>query len=424
MKYGSDKEMSYLKEKFFSEVLQNIKSKEVKNAVFSELNQHINSSKQTLMVKGLTDIEAEKLAIKQMGNPMELGAKFKKLYRPLFDWKLFSVFLVMIFMGILPVIHTPGDFVLQRIIMTILGVVTVIAFMLLDYRILYKRKWLILSLACFTMLWIIFLPNEYINGKSYLTIGNISISGLIVLPLYLLFWSIHFSQKTLHIFSTLLLLTINLYLYILLADFVPLLLFCIVWSVLLLTSKTEIKSKVLLIFSLLLVVSTFIFVTFNIYQIDRLKSVLGFQRNGDNYIVSFLRDLLGSAGWFGNNKVPEHFMELHTDMAFVNITYFYGWIVSLFLLVCIITLLFRVCFISLNTKDIFGRLLVIGIVTILISQFVYNISMMVGLVPYIPMSLPFISYGFGPTVVNSILIGLVLSVYRRKNITTGLESYS
>ncbi|QPC47875.1 FtsW/RodA/SpoVE family cell cycle protein [Mangrovibacillus cuniculi] len=411
--------MSYLKEHFFSEVLQNIMSKEVREAVCKELDQHINSTKQSLTEKGLKEIEAEKLAIKQMGDASELGIKFKNLYRPLFDWKLFGVFFVIIVMGILPVIHAPGDFLTKRIIITVLGIATVIGITLFDYRILYKWKWLVFLVACILMLWVIFLPNVTINGRGYLLIGGVLINALTVMPLFILFWASYFVKKTINNIYTFLLFLLTISLFILNMDFVPLVLFCIVWSVLLIISNTKTKSKIFLMLTFLLSMFLYFTMSFNTYELERFKTILDFQRNGDTYITTYLRDLLANAGWFGNSRMPENFMELHTDMAFVNITYFFGWVVSVFLLLCIIVLLVRLSFITLNIKDEFGKLLVAGIVTILISQFVYNILMMLGLVPYISMSLPFISYGFGPTVINSILIGLVLSIYRRKNLIKG-----
>jgi cell division protein FtsW (lipid II flippase) len=42
--------------------------------------------------------------------------------------------------------------------------------------------------------------------------------------------------------------------------------------------------------------------------------------------------------------------------------------------------------------------------------------MVLGFFPLTTMSLPFISYGLMPTVLNAIVIGAVLSVYRRKDL--------
>jgi cell division protein FtsW (lipid II flippase) len=71
---------------------------------------------------------------------------------------------------------------------------------------------------------------------------------------------------------------------------------------------------------------------------------------------------------------------------------------------------------STKIKDRFGKQLILGVCSLLSIQFIYNVGMILGLLPIISMSLPFISYGLTPTVMNSLLIGIVLSVYRRKNL--------
>ncbi|WP_082686974.1 FtsW/RodA/SpoVE family cell cycle protein [Bacillus sp. FJAT-27445] len=58
--------------------------------------------------------------------------------------------------------------------------------------------------------------------------------------------------------------------------------------------------------------------------------------------------------------------------------------------------------------------LILGVCSLLSIQFVYNAGMILGFFPVILMALPFISYGLASIVLNSFLIGLMLSVYRRK----------
>ena len=64
----------------------------------------------------------------------------------------------------------------------------------------------------------------------------------------------------------------------------------------------------------------------------------------------------------------------------------------------------------------FGKLLVVAAVTLYSVQSIYSIFMVFGLLPLVSIPLPFISYGMTPLLLNAILIGLVLSVYRRKSI--------
>ena len=49
-------------------------------------------------------------------------------------------------------------------------------------------------------------------------------------------------------------------------------------------------------------------------------------------------------------------------------------------------------------------------------QFVYNIAMNLGYVPLTGMPLPFVSYGGSNLVINAAMMGIFLSVYRRKDL--------
>ncbi|MBQ6448452.1 FtsW/RodA/SpoVE family cell cycle protein [Cytobacillus oceanisediminis] len=66
-------------------------------------------------------------------------------------------------------------------------------------------------------------------------------------------------------------------------------------------------------------------------------------------------------------------------------------------------------------KNQYAKFLLIGSITLYSVQVIYNLGMCMGFLPVISLSLPFISYGVVPTVINALLIGLILSVIRRKN---------
>ena len=74
-------------------------------------------------------------------------------------------------------------------------------------------------------------------------------------------------------------------------------------------------------------------------------------------------------------------------------------------------------FISYTINDRYGKLLLIGGMTLFVVQFLYNVGMILGLLPITAILLPFISCGLTPTVFHALLMGIVLSVYRRKDMS-------
>lgn len=156
------------------------------------------------------------------------------------------------------------------------------------------------------------------------------------------------------------------------------------------------------------------------YIKDRIIGFLNSEKvaDGAGYQVLQIQELMSSAGWFGGNKSIQQFIpEAHTDFAFVSITYHYGWIAAIFLTLILLLVLTRVIIATQQVRDYFGKLLIIGSLSLLLFQMVSNIGMAFGFFPLTSMSLPFISYGLVPILLNAILIGVVLSVYRRKDLS-------
>jgi cell division protein FtsW (lipid II flippase) len=135
-----------------------------------------------------------------------------------------------------------------------------------------------------------------------------------------------------------------------------------------------------------------------------------------------IKQLITGGGWFGNEKATQFVPEISTDFAFANVTYFHGWLVASGLVLMLVLLSCRMLFITKKIKDPFGKQLVTGVIALYSIQVFYNLGMSLGLLPFISISLPFISYGLTPAVLNSFIIGVVLSVYRRKDLIPKLEN--
>ena len=135
------------------------------------------------------------------------------------------------------------------------------------------------------------------------------------------------------------------------------------------------------------------------------------------------RELLEKAGWFGRPSSNESIMQSFTDFAFTSITFHYGWIAGSVLVLIGILIMMRMVLKIKSIKDPFGQIIIVGGVTLFGTQFLFNIGMMLGFLPINEMFLPFISYGLNPTLQTSILMGLFLSVYRRKDLV-GTRRYT
>ena len=142
--------------------------------------------------------------------------------------------------------------------------------------------------------------------------------------------------------------------------------------------------------------------------------------NGAGYMYIIVRDILSQAGWFGNglyNDLNIHLLpEAHTDFVFPYLVYSLGWAFGIALSLILLLFISRISKNAFKTQDLYGRLIVIGGASLISVPTIWNILMGLGLVPIMGVSLPFISYGGSMLLFYAALLGLILNVYRRKDI--------
>jgi len=121
---------------------------------------------------------------------------------------------------------------------------------------------------------------------------------------------------------------------------------------------------------------------------------------------------IGSSGLKGHgiNNTPIYFPEMQTDFIFAVFASNTGFIGTISLL--IIMLFFDLTLInSVNkTNDLSDKYAIGGIISVLLFQQIYNISMTVGLLPIMGITLPFISYGGSSLLSYMLLLGIIFNV--------------
>lgn len=121
---------------------------------------------------------------------------------------------------------------------------------------------------------------------------------------------------------------------------------------------------------------------------------------------------LAGKGYKLGTQSQLHFLRVrHTDFIFPVIAEELGFLGAVLVIVLFLILLFRLVRISLLARDMFGRLLAVGVALIIFFQAFVNIGMTVGLLPVTGIPLPFVSYGGTNLMTFLLLIGLAQSVY-------------
>ena len=92
----------------------------------------------------------------------------------------------------------------------------------------------------------------------------------------------------------------------------------------------------------------------------------------------------------------------------------FGFVGSITLLLIFVLFATRGLKIASRTTDIFGRLAVVGIVIMIVSQAFVNIGAMLGVIPLSGITLPFVSHGGTSLFITLFEVGIVLSVSRTR----------
>ena len=104
--------------------------------------------------------------------------------------------------------------------------------------------------------------------------------------------------------------------------------------------------------------------------------------------------------------------EAQNDMIFSIICEELGLFGAISILIMFILLIWRFMVIANNAPDLFGALLVVGVMGHIAIQVILNVAVVTNTIPNTGISLPFISYGGSAVMFLLIEIGIVLSVGR------------
>jgi len=126
--------------------------------------------------------------------------------------------------------------------------------------------------------------------------------------------------------------------------------------------------------------------------------------------------LLGK-GWLNGTQSHLRFLpEKHTDFIFSVVGEEWGLVGGLLLVALYGVIIARGIRIIEETKDVCGKAIATGVVTLMAFQVIVNVSMTMGLMPVVGIPLPLISYGGSNAIATLIGVGFLLSVSRRSGL--------
>lgn len=431
MSLGQNKEI----ENFLQTVCAQVKWQEVHRQIKIELLGHIEEAVEEHLQAGCNERQAVANALAQMGEPVSLGQELHSTHKPRTNWGLVALAGALLTIGLLTlssiemqelVLHSSsGSLVHRTLIYAALGLAVVVGLYQLDYRRLQSFGW---SLYGGTLLvWLLVLINgsPIINGYPYLGIGSLNVNFITLTPFLLavalagIFTQWHWDRRGW--LRAIVLFALPNILYLATPSLISIIIYSAVFLALISLSGANIWRQVLPL-ALALGGAFLLFLLSAPYRLARFTAFLNPHHDpiGSGYIYNQLARVTKVAGLWGQGfTFPTHTLpEVHTDFALAYLIYTFGWMGGLLIVALAASLICLMVKVAREVKEPFGKLLVGGLTVIFATHLGWSVLMTVGLAPTMWVSLPFISYGGSQIIVNMATMGLVLSVYRRKNLVT------
>lgn len=139
---------------YITTVKEQIRNKKAKLLIEDELKDHIEEQIKAYQEDGVSYEEAEKMAVLDMGDPIEVGTELNRIHRPKLEKKLlmmviiFSVFSLILqyFVGRICVGSNNPNYFIDQLGFTIIGIIIMVLIYFFDYTIIGKYPFLIWSI--------------------------------------------------------------------------------------------------------------------------------------------------------------------------------------------------------------------------------------------------------------------------------------
>ena len=192
------------------------------------------------------------------------------------------------------------------------------------------------------------------------------------------------------------------------------------WGVMALAAGMRLRD-VLILLAVGVLVAPFVWTSLLPYQQERIMTFLDPTHDplGAGYNVTQARIAIGAGGLWGlgfcnGTQSQLRFLRIRqTDFIFSVIGEELGFIGAVFVIALFAFILFRLIRAAMLSRDVYGKLVVIGILAIILMQSYVNLGMNLGLMPVTGIPLPFVSSGGSSLITLLFAEGIAQSILLR-----------
>lgn len=435
---------------FLEKLLSQIRCKKARPYIRDEIKMHIEDQISDNIRSGMSKEDAQKEAIKDMGDPVEVGISLDRIHKPQIAWRMLAIISLISIMTVIlhfsisvnlkkynvtdtgnRLLSTDGS--LEFAVSVLLGLAVMFLLYLIDYTTIGKYSKVIGCIIIIITLYACLFGVTVNGSTSYIELGTqrvqitafvmfyVPVYGAIiykyrsggpgsllksalwmVIPVFLAFRYISFMAACIMFISMLVQLTIAV---------------AKGWF------KVDIKRTIILMWliSILLPLVSILFMYSSHllmeYQRERLRAF--FLATGDSfYLTRTLRGLYRDAVLFGSsgNELIGYLPDFNRDYIFSYVLNTYGIIAGILLVVVLAALVVNIFSTAINQKNQLGCVMGCGCGMIFLMNIIINLLSCLGAIPPTSSFLPFFSKGGSNIILSYALAGIALSIYRYKSV--------
>lgn len=424
---------------------EQIRCKKARPMIVEELENHIEDQAEAYRAEGMKEEEALDKAVKEMGDPVETGMELDRIHRPRMQWELVVLAVVLSLVGMFVQIvifkesclstdaaALRNSYIVRVVLQTLMSIGAMAVMCAIDYTFLAKHPIALWWGGCTLLLFYYFIYGWRMLMRNAFAYYMITL----MVPVFAAILFCSRGKKTVGMLKC-----IGLYLALV--------------SVLVMTNASisgimEMTAVILLLLTVAVIRGWFggkksgqlalvwvpalgvpaalLMAAFRAdgnlhilaeYQAARIRAL--FSQSGDaSYTVSTVREQLDKSTMFGNKELPLSTLPaLQNDYVITAMFSYFGVVFTILVLCIVAYFIWKIFRISFRQKNRLGFMVSISCGGLLfVKSLNYLISNLGVFSIFSQMSMPFLSYGWGNAIVNGILVGLLLSVYRNTNIVS------
>ncbi|TVX94453.1 permease prefix domain 1-containing protein [Paenibacillus agilis] len=435
---------------YLDRVCGQVKAKAMHEDIRNELLGHLEDLAEERKYHDNTSLEETVSdVLKQMGSPEEVGKGLHTAHKPKPEWSVIALVAGMVGIALIILLNLSVDFPIKEdLLYGFIGISVMIAVYFADYRKLLRFSWqlyvitlALLVVAHLISLYLGYIAPDYATTESQMNDFNRIYAQLFYLSPYLFLISFagifqlkrHDMQvKGMEIRSTNVKMIVSILLPIIVyshyASLITFFSYCIGLVVLLLIAGyrkllLSVSLSGALLMGLILYIGSTPKGSHWIGIQGMLQHNLYYFTDGLNRGAGSISErsfrLLESAGmWgqgFGLNDINTMMYPHNIEFQFTYAVHSLGWVFGIISILFVLFFIKRVLRMGIMLKDGYARGLVIGLTTVLVLQYVWNILMCLNIFPEGAPQLPLMNWSSLTVIFDFAVVGLMLSAYRRKD---------